>query len=1004
MAEFKFYTRGQLNPHGKPRVYFTAHPDDYDRYFDGIREEILSRQNCAIFYLEPGTDKREVEDYELKLSQMQLFVVPVTIKLLTTPNRAMDVDILYALAHHIPVLPLMQEGGLDEDFSRRFGNLQYLDKNNTDATAISYDEKLTKYLNGVIIGDELAAKVRAAFDAYIFLSYRKKDRRYAQNLMRLIHSNSLCRDIAIWYDEFLTPGEDFNDAIRDALEKSDLFALAVTPNLINETNYILTTEYPTAREMGKSILPVEMVRTGRFKLRLKYKKIPEPIPSTDRTALRERLIELLQKLAITTNDSDPMHNFFIGLAYLSGIDVEIDHTRAVELITGSAEVGCTEAIEKLISMYEIGEGVERDYHKAVEWRERLIVIRKEEYESDPTEDRAIAFLNAVWYCGDAYYDLRLLKKADEKYMELLNFSVSLSENYPRLRRSISASYERLGDIAMARGDLQRAEEYCLKDLEIVEALARELGTVESSRDLSACYCGLGDIAMANGDPLRAEEYYRKGLEIFEALVEETGTAESQRDLSASYDRCGNIAMANGDMSRAEEYYQKGLEIREALVEETGTVESRRHLSLSYNKIGDVAMSNGDLRKAERYYRKGLEIAKDVADETWTVDARRDLSVSYSRLAHITMSGGELRRAEEYCLKDLEIVEALAEETRTVEARRDLSLSYNRLGDIAMANGDLRNAEKYYLKELEIAEALAEETGTIEARRNLSVSYDRLGDIAMVNGDPHGAEEYYFECLEIFESLAEETETVEARHALTVIYDKLGNIAMAKGDLFSAEGYYRDALEIAEALVEKNGTIEARRDLSISYNMLGNIAMANRDLRRAEEYYLKGLEIVEVLAEETGTVEARRGLSVSYIKLGDTVRDSGDLCKAEEYYLKNLKITKALVEETGTIEARRDLSASYERLGNISNVNHNPCKAEENYLKCIEIREALLDETGTVNSYDDLAISYYKLGMMLSDKQRLNKARDIWLMLAESYPDVLSFRQRYDLVTRELNKH
>ena len=52
-------------------------------------------------------------------------------------------------------------------------------------------------------------KIRAAFDAYIFLSYRKKDRAYAQELMHLIHKNRFCKDIAIWYDEFLTPGESF---------------------------------------------------------------------------------------------------------------------------------------------------------------------------------------------------------------------------------------------------------------------------------------------------------------------------------------------------------------------------------------------------------------------------------------------------------------------------------------------------------------------------------------------------------------------------------------------------------------------------------------------------------------------------------------------------------------------------------------------------------------------------------------------------------------------------
>ena len=114
------------------------------------------------------------------------------------------------------------------------GDIQYLDPYCRDETAISYDEKLTKYLDSVLIGDKLAERIRDAFDAYIFLSYRKKDRRYANELMRIIHAIPGCRDIAIWYDEFLVPGEDFNDAISHALKKSDLFTMVVTPNLINE--------------------------------------------------------------------------------------------------------------------------------------------------------------------------------------------------------------------------------------------------------------------------------------------------------------------------------------------------------------------------------------------------------------------------------------------------------------------------------------------------------------------------------------------------------------------------------------------------------------------------------------------------------------------------------------------------------------------------------------------------------------------------------------------------
>ena len=61
--------------------------------------------------------------------------------------------------------------------------------------------------------------------------------------------------------------------------------------------------------------------------------------------------------------------------------MEVNHERAVNLITGSAEQGYIPAIEKLVSMYNSGEGVNRDYHKAVEWQKSLVEERKKKYDN-----------------------------------------------------------------------------------------------------------------------------------------------------------------------------------------------------------------------------------------------------------------------------------------------------------------------------------------------------------------------------------------------------------------------------------------------------------------------------------------------------------------------------------------------------------------------------------------------------------------------------------------------
>ncbi len=362
-----------------PKVYFSCHKDDFKPYFKEISEEIMNGRSCAVFYDEDYDGARDKE-FLFDLSKMNLFVMPITTRLLTKPNRALDEELAFALEHKIPVLPLMQESGLEELFNKKFGDLQFLDKYNIDSTAISYDEKLKKYLSSVLLDDKTIKRIRAEFDAQIFLSYRKKDRIHANRLMRLIHKNDFCRDVAIWYDEFLTPGENFNKTIAEALNKSGLFVLAVTPSLleprvdengVKHKNYIEEHEYPMAVEAQKPILPTELVYTDKDVLAVKYANVPDCVDANDESALTEALLNTAKKFVSDENDNSPEHNYLIGLAYLDGIDVERDYDKALEMITFAAENEFPDATIKLISMYYDGIGVSRDENEVRKWSEKL---------------------------------------------------------------------------------------------------------------------------------------------------------------------------------------------------------------------------------------------------------------------------------------------------------------------------------------------------------------------------------------------------------------------------------------------------------------------------------------------------------------------------------------------------------------------------------------------------------------------------------------------------------
>ena len=131
MMELKYRTRGNSSPQGKARVLFACHPEDHDTYFENISGQILSHQNCAVWFFDPrelqnSMDDPTMSDVLQRLSEMQLFVFPVTTKLLVQKSFARDSLIGFAKQNHIPILPIMMEKGLEDIYTARFGDIQFL--------------------------------------------------------------------------------------------------------------------------------------------------------------------------------------------------------------------------------------------------------------------------------------------------------------------------------------------------------------------------------------------------------------------------------------------------------------------------------------------------------------------------------------------------------------------------------------------------------------------------------------------------------------------------------------------------------------------------------------------------------------------------------------------------------------------------------------------------------------------------------------------------------------
>ena len=686
MVYLKYKTAGNADPRGLPRVYFCCHPEDFDKYFETISNEILKKHNCAVWYTKESFPRDE-EFMEI-LGQMQLFVMPVTTNLLCRENDALQVDFRFAVEKHIPVLPLMQEKGLEDLFNRKCGELQFLDKSNSDETAIGYEEKLDKYLDSVLVGDELAEKIRNAFYGYVFLSYRKKDRRYAQALMEMIHQNEAYEDMAIWYDEFLIPGENFNESIKAALDKSRLFVLAVTPNLVNETNYVMTTEYPMAKEGGKPIFPAELVPTDREELFEKYKELPVPADVRDDVAFHGALSGFLQESEPENRDTSAEHDYYIGLAYLSGVDVEINSHRGVKLITSAADAGVPDAMEKLIDIYKNGMGVAVDYSKAVFWQRRLYQWFKSRLEPKNATEK------------------------DRKRYE--SVCLSLANNLKRMGLGEEGE-------AVRKDYYDFYESFCLNHYqEDPRALA------EAYIDLSRYYYWVDSVERGKAYGAKALDYFRACdwicdrktvwlyMDLVRALFHRYSGEERTRLLENTAEILG--------------YVEKQLQCSEAETE----AEHRELLCDLYREHGRILELGELYSSAQSYYEKAYAVALSGMRFHGEIE-RRAMEPLFSALRSMRAlyGRGAERDAEKACILQtidlrLRYIEAIEKENAEPLLRlRMISEQYGEIMNEYSYIEDYSRSRSYGEKHCAYLENAAGQGLTIEVARLLEEAYDSL---------------------------------------------------------------------------------------------------------------------------------------------------------------------------------------------------------------------------------------------------------------------------------------
>lgn len=630
-VKFSHKVRGDYSPTGLQKVYFSCANEDR-KLIHTIAEDIWRIVDCAVYYHEDmglGSDV-DMIDFEQNLSEMKLFVVLITTEYLTTKNIAKEFEFGYAVNHHIPIIPIAMESGLESLFSNKmnevcpgYGDIQLLNYQVTDRSELSYQDKLTRDIKSILFDTEDVDRIKKAFTSRIFLSYRKKDRVHAQQLMNIIHTIPSFQRTAIWYDEYLSTGEVWSNQIQDALESSDVFLLLVTPSIIEPDNYVIREEFPAAKSKKMTIVPAQKdsqnftVETEK-KLREYFPGIQTLVDGNDARALEQALAEVAD-----LSSSTPETDYLIGLAFLNGIHVEKNTDKAMSLIIATAKKGLPEAISKVADMYWNGDGLERNYEQSIHYRKEIVSVYEGKCSGKECKlDDMLEYIGSLERLTKDLYELGTYREAYYYGIELLNATKLLVQS----------------DIA------------------------------DESKQVYASACDIvGKVCIRLGMAKQAREYYQQYCNLYQKCYENKPTINNYHNLSIGYERLGYVEYETANFEAALSYFDRVYTIRSELNIKLDNPDSAYSLSCACLAMGDTYIRDGRNSEADKMYEEAFELRKRLSVSNPSAinminygEVLIGRSTTALLLRKFDQAEGLLKDAEDiFC--------ALAEETGTMES-------------------------------------------------------------------------------------------------------------------------------------------------------------------------------------------------------------------------------------------------------------------------------------------------------------------------------------------------
>ena len=451
-----------------------------------IAADVAALYDCTLFISKCRENEISLEELKAVLSEMSMAVFVVSRKFILEDNVAKNLVLRNAIAARVKLLPIQIEDGIEQLFDDNIGHFHLINMLSSDYKILveSYIKNCVNIYHMVGMSDEQIKISDQLFCGKGFVSYRKKNRAAMKKLISELRKYSSLRRLALWYDDSLQPGENYNDQIADELETSDFILFVVTPDLLEEGNYVLETEYVQAVNSGKSLIAVEMENVDMETFMMAYPKL-KPVKINELDLAVAQIENVLRDGLFLPGNLVRTH--MLADAFYDGMDTERNINLAMEMYMENAEAGYPYSMKKLSRFYEIGDIVPIDLQKANYWKSKAL---NEFYLLMKSTEG-----NELYSIADAVFDL-----ADELMLYLTDNMTGL----------------------LSKDEYEETQKLLMIMQEALKILYSKVEVVSGKSNYGKLLLRAGQLALCSGNPDMAIQNFDKAYEQLQVVARSVG--------------------------------------------------------------------------------------------------------------------------------------------------------------------------------------------------------------------------------------------------------------------------------------------------------------------------------------------------------------------------------------------------------------------------------------------------------------------------------------------------